>query len=244
MHSKYVVLKWFALSFILATILFMLIPIVGSAQERSPNPDANQDGYAQSPQEPQVPASDLPLSRGPYIAANDQPHSNLEEFQSHQLESQFPAESVAVSEPTNMSVTNPLVIPAADFRSDGTKPDSIFFTFLGGYMEGNSQNYGCVMAPAYLPNGAEVYEVWASARDNSASYNLYINLFRIDNSSGTVNLMASLETTGESANIQFPADLTVDYSSVSYPSYSYYVTTCLSDSSQELYSVRIWFNEP
>ncbi len=51
---------------------------------------------------------------------------------------------------------SPLVIPAAAFVSDGFQPDSLFFPFGGGYFQGDSANYGCITAPAYLPHGATI----------------------------------------------------------------------------------------
>jgi len=63
---------------------------------------------------------------------------------------------------------SPLIIPGADFRSDGFDPPSMWFSFWGGYLQGGNINT-CMMAPAYLPNGATVYDIYASVVDNDAS---------------------------------------------------------------------------
>jgi hypothetical protein len=138
--------------------------------------------------------------------------------------------------------SSPLVIPAADFRSDGYDPDSIFFFFGGGYIQGGNAN-SCVMAPAYLPNGATVYDIYASVVDNDAAANVWIRLFRVNNNTGVVNEMAYMYTDDvyHSPDIISLEDDSVDYPIVEYPTYSYYVGSCLASSAIHLYSVRIWY---
>jgi len=60
------------------------------------------------------------------------------------LETQVPGDvSPLVPEPhwrgdtTGTGYTSPLVIPAADFTSDGSDPDGFFFDFSGGYINGS-----------------------------------------------------------------------------------------------------------
>jgi hypothetical protein len=137
---------------------------------------------------------------------------------------------------------SPLVIPSADFRSDGYDPSSMFFSFWGGYIQGGNLNT-CMMAPAYLPNGATVYDVYPSIVDYAASAYLWINLFRVDNYDGSVEVMAQMWTDDAyaSPDIISLEDYPIDYPVVEYPTYSYYVGTCLRSSSVELYSVRLWY---
>jgi hypothetical protein len=137
---------------------------------------------------------------------------------------------------------SPLMVPAADFRSDGFDPASIWFSFWGGYMRGGNLNT-CMMAPAYLPNGATVYDIYASVVDNDAYANVWIDLFRVDNYDGTVVVMAQMWTDDAYAapDIVSLEDYPIDYPLVEYPTYSYYLGACMSSSSIELFSVRLWY---
>jgi hypothetical protein len=134
----------------------------------------------------------------------------------------------------------PLVIPAAAFTSDGFDPDGFFFSFAGGYVNGDGS--ACLKAPVYLPKGAVVYRTYASLYDN-ASGNVTVNLRRVNRSTGATNVMASMSTTSDSTSIQNRPDLSISYPDISYPTYAYYVTTCLSSADHRLYSVRIYYHE-
>ena len=138
---------------------------------------------------------------------------------------------------------SPLVIPAADFSSDGTDPDGFSFSFSGGYI-GGSSSLPCLKAPAYLPAGATVVSVWASVYDNYAPGAIQLYLRRVNVSSGVSNPLASLGTSTDSTEIQQIKDLEVNYATVLYPDYAYYVTTCLTDVQHRLYSVRIYYTGP
>jgi hypothetical protein len=138
--------------------------------------------------------------------------------------------------------TSPLVIPAADFRSDGLAPGGYTFIFVTGYMVGSTGN--CVMAPAYLPNGATVYQFWASAYDNDPANDLGVELHRVNNYNGAQNVMASVTTTGQSGAIQSLSDYVITNPLVVYPDYSYYVTACLNTSNLRIYSARVWYTGP
>jgi hypothetical protein len=139
---------------------------------------------------------------------------------------------------------SPLVIPAADFRADGFFPDSAHFWFNPGEWEGTTATYGCLMAPAYLPAGANVYQVWASVVDNDAIDNVTVILSRVDNYSGIHDTMATIATAGITTTIQSLSAGAITYPVISYPNYSYYATTCLHSASTKLYSVRIWYTLP
>jgi hypothetical protein len=136
---------------------------------------------------------------------------------------------------------SPLVIPAADFSSDGDDPDGFFFNFAGGYINGDGS--ACLKAPAYLPKGATISSVYASLYDN-ASGDVTVNLRRVNRSTGATNKMATVSTTSNSTNIQQRSDISINYPTVSYPTYAYYVTTCLSYANHRIYSVRIYYTGP
>jgi hypothetical protein len=135
---------------------------------------------------------------------------------------------------------SPLVIPAAAFSSDGSDPDGFFFNFAG-YLDGNGT--ACLKAPAYLPDGVTVTDLYASLYDNSTS-DIFVTLRRVDVSSGTSDNLAEVSSTSASSSIQSRQDNTINYADVSYPLYAYYVTTCLNSVDHRLYSVRIYYTVP
>jgi hypothetical protein len=148
-----------------------------------------------------------------------------------------PDESLLAAE----SSGSPLVIPAADFSSDGGFPDGFFFDFETGYLQGDT--FACLKAPAYLPHGVTVDYVGASLYDN-ATGSVTVNLKRVDVVSGAVVTMATLGTPWDSTDIQSVGDYDIDYAEISYPAYAYFLTICLSSADHRLYSVRIYYTEP
>jgi hypothetical protein len=97
------------------------------------------------------------------------------------------------------------------------------------------------MAPAYLPQGVTVRRLYTSIYDNDASSNVTVNLHRVDNFSGAHTLMAAVSTSGANPNIVTPGDQTICCASIEYPTYAYYLTTCLNSADTRLYSVRIYY---
>jgi len=144
----------------------------------------------------------------------------------------------------NLPVGEIWVVPAAEFESDGFLPDSRFFPFGGGYFQGGSGAYGCMVAPVYLPNGATIVEFFASVYDNDASAFIEVRLRRVDNFAGGTDTLGSAATTGAGAfaGIQVISESTIDQPVVSYPNYSYYLTVCLASADIRLYSVRIYLD--
>lgn len=142
------------------------------------------------------------------------------------------------------SYSSPLVIPGADFASDGLNPDSYFFWFGGGRIEGGESST-CLMAPAHLPGGVTVGSMFVSYIDNDPAQYLFVRLYRVNNYDGTVNQMADVTTTDAAASTSLltGGDSAIDFPLVSYPSYSYYVGTCLPSSSLQLYSVRLYYGQ-
>lgn len=147
-----------------------------------------------------------------------------------------------VAQPQNFGGRSPLVIPAAAFRSDGIHPNGVGFYFSTGYQTGNGTAGACIMAPAYLPNYAIMYQMFASVYDNDGANDLEIVLRRVNNYTGAVDILAHAGTAGASTAIQTPYAATIQHPVVTYPDYSYYVTACLPTSLLRLYSVRIYYD--
>lgn len=141
---------------------------------------------------------------------------------------------------------SPLVVPAAAFVPDGFIPDSHFFPFGGGYFQGTSDNDGCMVAPVYLPDQAEIIEMYASLYDNDSDRGVNVTLRRVDNFSGGTNSMGSATTSVANAfdGIQVINDITINVPIVTYPDYSYYLATCVGSANLRLYSVRLYYTVP
>ncbi len=124
--------------------------------------------------------TDDPLGRTriPLVESEDQPANNLAYNQQNDrpfdpaANQAAMAREAALRQEASQQYVSPLVIPAADFTDDGFDPDSLFFPFGGGYFQGNSANYGCLVAPAYLPNGVTVTDIFVSVYDNDATVNI------------------------------------------------------------------------
>ena len=137
--------------------------------------------------------------------------------------------------------SSPTVVSGADFRSDGLNLDSYFVLFTGGYLFGSDS--GCLMAPVYVPDGATISEIYGSVYDNDATYDVSVNFKRVDNYNGTVASLATMSSTGQNTSVQSISDLAITNPLVVYPTYSYYLTTCLNTSNQRLYNFRIYWTK-
>lgn len=150
------------------------------------------------------------------------------------------------AEPEGINVLDSVyVLPVADFRSDGYNPDGFFFSFLGGNISGTNEvtSGTCLMAPVYLPHGATITDLYATVVDNDDAVQISLRLFRLDNYAGSVVEIGNAQTTYEykSPNLITIYDATILNPDVSYPTFSYYVGTCINDSDIHLYSVRIYY---
>jgi len=143
-------------------------------------------------------------------------------------------------------VTPVLVIPAAGFTADGSDPDSSYFPVGGGYFQGTGENYGCMVAPVYLPNGVIIRQIFASVYDNDASWSVVLNLRRVNNYDGAPLSLGSAQTSipGAFAGIEIINDSSIESRFVDQPDYSYYLTTCLLSGSMRFYSARIDYEFP
>ena len=120
----------------------------------------------------------------------------------------------------------------------------MFFSFGGGYVQGDAGTYGCVMAPAYLPQGVTVTDMFASVWDAEGAYNIDVNLRRVDNFTGTTATMATASTSGTFTGVQVVNDASITDPLILYPDYSYYLTACLQSGNTRLYSVRLYYTAP
>jgi len=135
----------------------------------------------------------------------------------------------------------PLIVPAADFNGDGGTMDT-FFPFSSGYIQGSSSD--CLLAPVYLPDGAIVNNLFAYLYDDDLS-DIFMTLYRTNNGTvGGAEVMASINTTGESTSIQIPGDSSVTHDIVDNRSYSYYLTACLSSGDHRINAAWIYFDPP
>ena len=152
--------------------------------------------------------------------------------------------AVRANNAVNNGYSSPLVVPAADFRSDGDDPATTLLSFSGGYIAGTLSGSGCVIAPAYLPKDAVINTLQISAYDTDGSNQVAVSLRRVDNYSGAVTLLATASTSGSDASIVTPSVAVTANNTVAYPTYAYYLTTCLQTESLRLYAVSISYTQP
>jgi hypothetical protein len=156
------------------------------------------------------------------------------------------AASVALAEAV-AQYSSPLTIPAADFTSDGIFPDQIRFVVLednrGGYFRGLNSPDACLMAPAYLPDGAAITNLTATVVDSDSINRIIVSLYRSSRTTGSVNTLATVSTsTGSSSQaLQDISTTSISNGVVDNTNYTYYVTTCLPAATIHLYSVRIFY---
>jgi hypothetical protein len=141
---------------------------------------------------------------------------------------------------------SPLVIPAADFSSDGFKPESYYFDYILGYVRGNSLAYGCLKSPAYLPDDAILTDLFATVYDNDPdpADNVDVRLYRVNNYTGVVDILANAGSSGASPQIQPLQASSIQFPQVTAPDYSYYVTTCVPSDQIRFYSIRLYYDRP
>ncbi len=139
---------------------------------------------------------------------------------------------------------SPLVIPAADFVSDGIAPNTYVFDATRGAVRGTNSQSTCLMAPAYLPNGATITSLVMTVIDNDTINRIIVALYRANKNTGGATVVASTSTTNSfaSSNPQDFATNTISNGVVDNLNYSYYVTTCLPAATIQLYSARVFYN--
>ncbi|MBN1669148.1 MAG: hypothetical protein JW862_18785 [Anaerolineales bacterium] len=138
----------------------------------------------------------------------------------------------------------PLVVPAAEFGSNGFFPESVQFVFTTGTWQGtDSVGDGCLMAPAYLPNGVTVTGLQVTFVDDDATNSIVFDLYRINSGSGLVEKMATLDSSAFPASPDFVVHATTTISSpvISYPNYAYYLSTCLPSLETRLAGMQVYY---
>lgn len=135
--------------------------------------------------------------------------------------------------------SDPLVLPAAAFASDGDTPASYYLE--GAYVAGGTNVR--LRAPVYLPAGAFISNFIAVTRDENSSVNAHVYLHETPFGVLGEDLVVShLETSGSSSEIQYPSDYSVDHQTFS-GSRMYWVEAVLPGSDIRLYSVHVFFDD-
>lgn len=195
----------------------------------------------------------LAIAYAPRVLAQDQvepePFSNLPALEKDV--DQYPsltgdAARIAVADAVQEYVS-PLTIPAADFSSDGVFPSQIRFIVLdnnrGGYLRGLNQPDACVMAPAYLPNGATITNMTATVVDSDTINRIIVRLFRSNRTTGDATTLATVSTSTSSSStaVQDIGTTSITSGVVDNANFTYYVTTCLPAATIQLYAVRLFY---
>lgn len=144
----------------------------------------------------------------------------------------------------------PLVIPAADFVSDGNVPNGFRFITLdtrnrGGYIRGTNNASTCVIAPVYLPDGATMTNLTATVVDEDSINRIVITLYRANKTTGFPTNLGSVSTTNSynSSDLLSIGTNTITGPTVDNDTYAYFVATCLPAATIQLYSVRISYSQ-
>jgi hypothetical protein len=139
----------------------------------------------------------------------------------------------------------PLVVSAADFRTNGNHRESFYFS-PNGYMTGEGEIV-TLIAPVYLPDGATVRNVTAHVYDNSSSCanpEILVWLNRVGANTGTgVQTMASMSTTGAESRMRTVSSSSIAYAEIDTFRYTYYAAVMLCSVAHELHSVVIYYEE-
>lgn len=212
--------KWFLIGFILAGVAAVGLLAIAFAP----------GGLAQDQTEPEafsnLPALERDVDRFPSLSGE--------------------AARVAVADAV-AQYSSPLTIPAADFTSDGNLPEQIRFIVLdgdrGGFFRGLNSPDACIMAPAYLPDGAGITNLTATVVDSDTINRIIVRLFRSSRTSGVVNTLAtvSTSTSSSSQSVQDISTTSISNGVVDNDNFTYYVTTCLPAATIQLYSVRVFY---
>jgi hypothetical protein len=158
--------------------------------------------------------------------------------------------------------TSPLIIPAAAFEASGVQSlgtrDRFSETY--GYIYSGTSDYTCVMAPVYLPNGAQITRFEAAVAD-LVSYNpsgtgcsrwypdVEVELMstHMDDNIGAqdTNIVthASVTSTLNTGQKHVVADTTIDTPWVNNLQQVYWVRVYVCSQFQNFYGVRIHYKE-
>jgi hypothetical protein len=139
----------------------------------------------------------------------------------------------------------PLVISAADFRTNGNSRESFYFS-SNGYMTGEG-DVVALIAPVYLPGGASVRNITAHVYDNSSTCStpdILVWLTRVGaNTTTGAQTMATMATSGASSSMQTISQSPVSYPNIDNFTYTYYATVMLCSAAHELHSLVVYYEE-
>jgi len=139
------------------------------------------------------------------------------------------------------SYSSPLVIPAADFSDTGFANDGYEFWPAMGYVK--ALGFHSLKAPVYLPNGATITGVTAVLHDNIDGINMQVAMFRCNRTTGAVDVIAWIYSPTDADIQEVPNPDPINFGTVSYPDYWYYVVVEFAALDHRLYAVRIDYTE-
>ena len=146
---------------------------------------------------------------------------------------------------TPESWSTPLVISAADFRTNGVNRELFYFS-NNGYVTGEGTTV-VMIAPVYLPTGSAVRALQAHVYDNSISCaypEVTVWLNRVGANTGTGNqTLASVSSSGAHSFMQSLTSTSISYEVIDTFRYTYYAVVMLCSASHELHSVAVFYEE-
>lgn len=156
-----------------------------------------------------------------------------------------PVAEAQIAAGSTKSWSTPLVISAADFRTNGYNRESFYFS-SNGYMVGEGTTV-VLIAPVYLPHGSTVRGLTSYVFDNSTSCGypeVTVWLNRVGAVAGhEMQTMASVTTSGASGQMQSPHTTSITSAEINTSLYAYYAVVMLCSSAHELHSVAIHYEE-
>lgn len=159
-----------------------------------------------------------------------------------------------ITESMTKEYGNPLVITAADFRSDGINPHELIHKWPDDALWGTDNNNAFAVAPVYLPDGATIASVGVAVFDGFdgttgtcgmiVTKDVWAYLLRVNNYTGDQQQLSFFSTTGMDPDRQFFLDTEVEYPDIQYPTYTYYAVAKVCHSAHLFYAMQIFFSMP
>ncbi len=138
------------------------------------------------------------------------------------------------------------VVPIAAFRNNGDSGNGWFHDFNLGFIENQSSNLVCFMAPTYPPNGSTLTQFRFSVLDDSASSDLSVFLNRVGLATGQFELVIGGVLTNRDNSTPTEAFINIPSGVAGVSSaYAYYVDFCFPANSgmeMRLYGARLFYN--
>jgi hypothetical protein len=138
------------------------------------------------------------------------------------------------------------VVPIAAFKNDGDSGNGWFHSFSGGYIENQSSNLVCFIAPTYPPNGATLTGFRFSLTDDSPTNDLFVFLERVRLTTGVVDTIAggSLAGRDNPTAVEAVDNSMAPGTAVVSNAYAYYVDLCFDANTGpeiHLYGARVFY---